>query len=414
MLIETEIEYRVGGYFVLAVNLTSIDWARLIKTNRQDLMARQAKWRRKHPEDDLDGQKHSFLKRRLKFWRQLLSLTTFDIIAQVLAWFYHLHWIIYLPMCTILYRSPLGLTIRKFILSSVTDEIFYYVEEKGMEMECVVCRAEKQAAFMLNALREIRAGDRELKKRREETKKSEVGVILGPLLGPAIKADKGPAVLPPGFELPPNLESVGLEVDLPVGFRRVRWALLSKKSTFMTEALFKTEAKYENITVGDWSHHNEYIGAPTLPADVKEEYFIGAQMEASYLMPKSAFVNANMCYETSEITAYNDYCFCIKKFGTSIDLFVVPGPSIVHLTPTSLTIAKTPDVPFGSTFICWTQVVVVNLGNDSCRLCCSVEAEFPNGPPMVARSIQSGMRAGTAESFVLLGETLTKYGDHYP
>ena len=40
---------------------------------------------------------------------------------------------------------------------------------------------------------------------------------------------------------------------------------------------------------------------------------------------------------------------------------------------------------------------------------CSVEAEFPNGPPMVARQIQSGMRAGTAEYFVLLGETITRY-----
>ena len=40
---------------------------------------------------------------------------------------------------------------------------------------------------------------------------------------------------------------------------------------------------------------------------------MGAEKETSYLMPKSAFVKANMAYETNQITAYNDYCFCIKK-----------------------------------------------------------------------------------------------------
>jgi hypothetical protein len=33
---------------------------------------------------------------------------------------------------------------------------------------------------------------------------------------------------------------------------------------------------------------------------------------------------------------------------------------------------------------------------------------------MVARQIRSGMRAGTAEVFVLLGATVTKYADEYP
>jgi hypothetical protein len=45
---------------------------------------------------------------------------------------------------------------------------------------------------------------------------------------------------------------------------------------------------------------------------------------------------------------------------------------------------------------------------------CSVEAEFPNGPPMIARQIQSGLRAGTADAFVSLGATITKYAEAFP
>ena len=72
-------------------------------------------------------------------------------------------------------------------------------------------------------------------------------------------------------------------------------------------------------------------------------------------MPKSAFVKANMCYETATIEAYSDYCFCMKKK------------------------ALTPEVPYGSSFIAWTKFVVINNGNGSSKLICSVEPEFPNG-----------------------------------
>jgi hypothetical protein len=349
----------------------------------------------------------------------IVSSLSHQVVAQFLAWLYHVHWTIYLPICLVSYYVlGLGQTIRSFIISSVTDEIFFYgrccrgqdwidyilrqeslyspllsifanptVEEKGMEMEIEVRKAATQAAFMLSALREIRADGRELKKKRQETESEERRSVLGPLLGPAIKADKQPASPPPGFEIPDNLEFVGLELDLPVGFRRLRWAFLNSDSEFLREALYKTEAKYENITSGKWSKHNESIG---LPDSVDPEEFTGAEREGSYLMPKSAFVNANMSYETQYIVEYNDYCFCLKKKSLN------------------------PDAPFGSTFVAWTQYLVVNTGNDSCRLCCSVEAEFPNGPPLVSRQIKSGMRAGTGELFVLFGETVTKYADEYP
>ena len=102
---------------------------------------------------------------------------------------------------------------------------------------------------MLAALRELREDSRELKKKREETESADKGEVLGPLLGPAIKSDKGPATPPPGFAPPENLEFVGLETDLPVGFKRLRWALLSSDSKFCTDALFAAEAKYEEYVL---------------------------------------------------------------------------------------------------------------------------------------------------------------------
>jgi VAD1 Analog of StAR-related lipid transfer domain len=220
--------------------------------------------------------------------------------------------------------------------------------------------------------------------------------ILGPLLGPAVPADSAPSLPPENFVLPDNLEFIGLELELPVGFKRLRWALLNSESTFVTEAVYQTEARYEKIVVGEWSKYNEYIGKAaatvSLPdgSVVDEHDFIGAEKEAEYLMPKSAFVSANMCYETHYIVTYNDYCFCLKKR------------------------ARNPDAPFGKTFIAWTQYRVVNTGEDSCKLTCSVEPEFPNGEPMVSRQIRSGMRAGTGELFVLIGETVAKYADAFP
>jgi hypothetical protein len=112
-----------------------------------------------------------------------------------------------------------------------------------MEMEIGIVEAEKQAAFMLSALREVREGSKALKKQKDETE--DKGVIVGPLLGPAIKSDKGPAPAPPeGFEMPENLDMVNFEIDLPVGFKRLRWAMLSPKASFLRDALF-AESKYE-------------------------------------------------------------------------------------------------------------------------------------------------------------------------
>lgn len=115
-----------------------------------------------------------------------------------------------------------------------------------MEMEIRIKDAQDQTAFMLMALKEIRADGRELKKKQEKSVEDEEADLIGPILGPAIKEDNGPApAAPDGFELPDNLEFVGLEVSLQVGFRRLRWALLSSQSAFMTEGVWKAESNYD-------------------------------------------------------------------------------------------------------------------------------------------------------------------------
>ena len=72
-------------------------------------------------------------------------------------------------------------------------------------------------------------------------------------------------------------------------------------------------------------------------------------------MPKSAFVSANTAFEECELIAYTSHCFAMRRR------------------------TRNPDVPYGKTFVACTQIVVTNTGSNSCRMVCSVEAEFPNG-----------------------------------
>ena len=106
----------------------------------------------------------------------------------------------------------------------------------------------------------------------------------------------------------------------------------------------------------------------------------------SYLMPKSVFVKANTAFEKSTIIAYNE------------DYFVLRNRT------------RTPEVPYGECFCTWTQLVVMRDGRNSCRMVCSSEAEFVNGRrPIVARQIESGIRRGTTEYFLLFGQTVCRH-----
>mmetsp|Transcript_33566 Transcript_33566/g.36142 ORF Transcript_33566/g.36142 Transcript_33566/m.36142 type:complete len:353 (+) Transcript_33566:1717-2775(+) len=347
-------------------------------TNR-DFADRRDKWVK-----SAESRRHGPLENLIRLFR----MTSIEVLAGFLALLYYTHWSVYTPICWFLYTFLIGETFRKYFLSSVTDEIFYYVEQKGMEMSIQIHDAESQAVCMLSALQEIRADSRALKKKQEKAGSVEGQAdLLGPMLGPVIKDDNEQAPpIPDGFVIPENLEFVGLELNLLIGFKRLRWAMLSSESKFIQDVVWDVELHYDNIEGNEWSKSNGEIGSTAkLPDGVKEEDFIGAERESSYLMPKSAFVAANTVHEAAFIESYNDYCFSLKLRTLS------------------------PDVPYGSTFEAWTKYVAINTGNNSCKLICSVEAVFPNGPPMISRQIKSGMRDCVGEMFVKTGEALQKY-----
>lgn len=112
-------------------------------------------------------------------------------------------------------------------------------------MDLSVTDAKLQASFMMAALREMRSDEKARKKKKAEAEGEEEATIIGPLLGPAVKEDKDAATPPPDFAAPDNLEDVNLEMELPVGYRRLRWALLNRESSFMREAVMKTESHHE-------------------------------------------------------------------------------------------------------------------------------------------------------------------------
>ena len=167
---------------------------------------------------------------------------------------------------------------------------------------------------MLAALRELREDDKKRKEKEDEGDDGEgAKPIVGPLLGPLVKEDAGDVQLPIDFHPPAGLEFEAFEVDLPIGFLRLRWALLHADSTFWKEAFFLDVMNYENITDGKWSTNEKEIGLPKTPDGVEESSYLNATLEFSYLMPKSAFVKANTCYATHEIIHYDDNCFVIKE-----------------------------------------------------------------------------------------------------
>jgi hypothetical protein len=58
-------------------------------------------------------------------------------------------------------------------------------------------------------------------------------------LGPLIELDKNKVVEPPNFKLPPNLSHLCVDIEIPVGFRRLRWAMMSSKSNFLTQEVME-------------------------------------------------------------------------------------------------------------------------------------------------------------------------------
>lgn len=123
--IETEIEYRVGPYFVLAVNVKKVDWRRLVKAANRDVEASKSRWKLeqegKNDDEKADVGPKGVIMSFLFLCYRLSQLTKFEVMAQFLAWCYYFHWALYTPICFLLYHSFLGELFRRYFLATVSD-----------------------------------------------------------------------------------------------------------------------------------------------------------------------------------------------------------------------------------------------------------------------------------------------------
>ena len=238
--VQTDIEYRNNAFFVLSVNVLSIDPILLMKHFHGSAKKRRDAWlKRECPADE------SSFKRCLQ--RVFYKYTIFEFIEQVLSVFYHLHWAISVPLCTLLYKSFLRTSINLFIVTAVTDDFFAYVEQRGMEIVLEVVPGPSQAAFVFEQLRQIRKQEYDLKRQISEAKEDVIDeqVVRGALLGDTVAADAlAVGDIPEGLSRPPIFENTVLEINLPVGYRRLRRAFL-ETPTFFSVAVFGDGLNYK-------------------------------------------------------------------------------------------------------------------------------------------------------------------------
>lgn len=130
--LETEIEYRVGAYFVLAANIKSIDFVKLMMYSRSERDIRRKKWQDEQGRRDKlregtadEGESaddaQSTVSRIKHLVQRVRGITTFEVIAHCLAWLDYLPRIISVPFCWIMYYCFLKTTLKMFILSTAAD-----------------------------------------------------------------------------------------------------------------------------------------------------------------------------------------------------------------------------------------------------------------------------------------------------
>ena len=160
--IQTEIEYRSGQYFVLAVNVLHIDWIQLFDHTAKQLARGRRKWlkekklREQHRPSVVAAsvKARETPKKRRRTLKEVLIAARMrfpsrnEFVAQFLALMNKLHFMISLPLINILYFFFCKYMVDKYILTVVTDDIFRYVEKKGMEMQLEIKGNNKQASFM--------------------------------------------------------------------------------------------------------------------------------------------------------------------------------------------------------------------------------------------------------------------------
>eukprot|EP00553_Chaetoceros_curvisetus_P009651 CAMPEP_0204634876 /NCGR_PEP_ID=MMETSP0717-20131115/30273_1 /ASSEMBLY_ACC=CAM_ASM_000666 /TAXON_ID=230516 /ORGANISM="Chaetoceros curvisetus" /LENGTH=305 /DNA_ID=CAMNT_0051653449 /DNA_START=60 /DNA_END=974 /DNA_ORIENTATION=- len=215
-------------------------------------------------------------------------------------------------------------------------------------------------------------------------------VELCGLLGPTVPIDDNDIDPERFLTLPENLRDKVI-IDLPVGYHRTRRAFLTSSSNFWTDSILIKALGYDDVNCTGWDRHDEIIGLPDHPDGVNMKEFIGATKTTSYVMPAGKLVGSSVATETTTLSDYTD------------DFFVIQMKT------------STPGVPFGKKFLAKTQIIVVNLGHNQCQMICSVEPEFPHGPPLGMKGqITKGMKAGTMEMFEKIGSHIkncaTSYG----
>ncbi len=169
------------------------------------------------------------------------------------------------------------------------------------------------------------------------------------LLGKLVTADNDSAVQPFEYIPPANLKHVNLRINVPVGFRRLRKALLSQRTDFLKIAVFSERLGYKKIKIIPWNKHAKAIGHQRLRKGESWSEFIGAVKTMQYMVPKSEIGGGHMAYETVELIEYNDFCYAFKS------------------------IIKTPDLPFGSEYETHCLIIVIDKGINNSRLLCSSE-----------------------------------------
>ena len=135
--VEAEIEYRVGPYFIIAVNVLSVNWVMFMRFSNKDHLDRNKKWAQERSRREklqqgtaeegkaADSEEEpSKLKHTVQYIQRLRQLTLFDVIANSLAWLHHLPWIVSVPICWSMYHVFLRAMMRRYIIYTVTDGKF--------------------------------------------------------------------------------------------------------------------------------------------------------------------------------------------------------------------------------------------------------------------------------------------------
>lgn len=209
-------------------------------------------------------------------------------------------------------------------------------------------------------------------------------------LGKVLVRDNDSAVQPHEFFPPENLTHVNIKINLPVGFRRVRKAILYQNSMFVADVVLKKKLKCTGLTVDTWNKCSQDIGWPrklTLTGnDIKISEFIGAKRKFEYKLPNSRTDNCALnVSETMELLVYNDFCFVVKS------------------------IRQSPDIPDGKLFETHSQFMFIDKGMNSCRMVGSMDVNFLGIRPALAWQIKNRMRLRTADFFGALASCICEH-----